>query len=820
MGTVFEKFGSNKYDNEAAVNQNFVLPLLTDLLGYSRNEVIPEKNYPAFDIPLNRRKKIRSDKLPEKQKPDFVICLENLQKPKFVLESKASKEDLKKHKPQSVSYVIGVKVNIIVVTNGIELQIFDVNNLIFEAKSIEELDLKFDILKQILSRDSQVSYTPMEIIQRIDLEQSLSKTTEQEIDEEIARKRLKISDFIFYLKNACDEFKNWQVPREFKLGDDFDFQQYPPDKLLKFQDYDPNDNSFSNLTDRKIYSLLDVEKQVNSKNIIFIGHSGIGKTTLLKYLTWVMSNECLQYQKCSIPIYIQLRNYGLNNSIENLILDSLAKRDLNISEVQFRDYLKKNEFVFLFDAYDEVKEEYLEDLRSEMEQFIDIFNHKNHRVIVTSRNIRIPRILYSSQFYVCPLDESQIQELSKQYFDSDFSKFYYEIQIKGLRTESQNTLLLTLMIFIYKKSGLIPNSKTKIIEKVVNNIKDWEEIKPKRSNFVLSWKIKTDLLSELAFTSAKEHESLSLAKEEADKIMFPIIEHYERSRDIPSGIERQSLINNLISTGIIYEKVDGISFWHTAFLEYFASISLAKKYTENVSIIEEIKPRPWWNFIIIGAAGFLNDSTAYVESILKTNLYLASSCLIESEYVDNDLVNKVRSQLILNCESSIFEVRQRGIYFLSKIDEKYPSELLFELFEKSSYTDVKQIALEKIATNKSERAKNIVYSLIDWKEELTFLEITTTQGSVAKALSNFGENEHLIIIDIWKKNTDTFTCSACREAFVDIVRKNQLTEVVKEKLYNFYLEPIDQNSLVDDKKDDLAKVIIEINDAKFIPKSK
>jgi len=705
MGIVFERFGSNKYNNEAEVNQNFIVPLLIELLGYSRNEIIPECYFPVFDAQVNRDKSRKSDKFPEKQKPDFVICIESLENPKFVVESKAPSEDLAKHEPQSRAYVIGVKVNIIVLTNGVEFRIYYVNDLIFEAKNIEELDLKLDSLKQILSRDSHIFRSSLEIVRSIDPKKSLSKTILQKIDEETNRKRLKISNFISYLDRVYDEFKNWQIPSEFQLGDDFNFQQYMPDKLLRFQNYDPNDSSFSNIKDRETYTLSDIEEKIKSKNRIFIGHSGIGKTTLLKYLTWVKSNECLKYQNTLIPVYIQLRNFGLNNSIQSLILYSFAERGLNISEVQFRDYLNKNEFLFLFDAYDEVKETYVEDLQHEIMQFLNVCKHKSHKIIITSRNIRIPRISHSSLFYVCPLDEAQIQELSKQYLGEDYSKFYYQIKIKDLQKESQNTLLLTLMIFIYKKNDFIPTSKTKIIKTVIDNIEKWEIDKPKRFEYVIPWDIKTKILSELAFESAKKRESLSLTKQETNEIMYPLIGHYERSREISYRVERQSLINNLIGTGIIYENIDGISFWHTAFLEYFASKSLAEKYIENPAILEEVKARLWWEYIIVGAAGFLNDSTQYIKNVLKTNLYLASSCLLESKSIDCDLVNKIKSELTANCESSIYEVRQRGIYFLSKIEEKYPSDLLFEILDKSPYSDVKQIALESIAKNKTEKAK-------------------------------------------------------------------------------------------------------------------
>lgn len=813
MGIILEEFGSNKYDNEAEVNQNFIVPLLR-MLGYLLTEIIPENNFPIFNVTLNRNNSPTSDKLPKNQRPDFVICLENLRNPIFVVESKAPKENLIKHGPQSRAYAIGVKVNIIVSTNGNEFLIYDVNHLIFEAKSIEELDLKFYCLKQILSKDAHKSHSPLEIIQNIDLEKSLSKTIAKINDDEAYRKKLKLSDFEFYLENVRDDFKNWQVPNEFQFGDNFDFQQFPPDELLKFQDSDPDDNSFLNIKDDVRFSLADIEEKVKSKSTIFIGNSGIGKTTLLKYITWVKSNECLHSLHSLIPIYIQLRNYGLNNSIQSLILHFFVEKGFNISEVQFHDYLKKNEFIFLFDAYDEVQEKYLEDLQRELTQFLNICNH---RVIITSRNIRVPRLSCSSLFYVRPLEKAQIQELSKQYFGDKWYQFYNEIQTKGLEVESRNTLLLTFMIFIYEKYGLVPASKTKIIKKVIDNLEKWEINKGKRFVVDLSWKFKTKLLSELAFIASKEHQSLLLTKKETDDIIFPIIEDCEKSREIPCGIERQSLINNLISTGIICENLDGISFWHTAFFEYFASMSLATKYTKNSAIIEDIKTRVWWEPIIIGAAGFLEDSSAYVESILETNLYAATLCLLESKNIDISLVNKIKSKLKSNCESSIIEIRQRGIYFLSKIEERYPSKLLFDIIIKNPYVDVKQIALEQIAITKSDQAKDIVYSLIDRNEVSTLITPTTAQGSVAKALSNFGEDEHLIIINIWKKNTDIFTSSACREALINIVRRNELSEKVKESLFDFYLEPLDKRMLAH-KKSDLAKIIIEVGDVLFIPK--
>ena len=124
--------------------------------------------------------------------------------------------------------------------------------------------------------------------------------------------------------------------------------------------------------------------------------------------------------------------------------------------------------------------------------------------------------------------------------------------------------------------------------------------------------------------------------------------------------------------------------------------------------------------------------------------------------------------------------------------------------------------MEQIARRKSDRAREIVSHFIDWNENKTSFDDTTTQGSVAKALSYFGEEEHLKIIDIWKKYPGLIVSIECREVLLNIVRRNELTKNVKETLFNFFLEP--SQLLTSYIKSDLAKVIVEIADVKFVPK--
>ncbi len=115
MGVIFEQFHSIKYENEAEVSLKFVMPLLTEHLGFSREDIKPERYYPERSVSRGK-KKISSKFFPKGQRPDFVICINDISNPKFVLESKAPGEELEKHLSQLQSYTLCVGVDLLVIT--------------------------------------------------------------------------------------------------------------------------------------------------------------------------------------------------------------------------------------------------------------------------------------------------------------------------------------------------------------------------------------------------------------------------------------------------------------------------------------------------------------------------------------------------------------------------------------------------------------------------------------------------------------------------------------------------------------------------------
>ncbi len=136
MGKLLDQFAGLKFNNEAEVSQDFILPLLQNYLGYSLNEIKPEEHYPARDLHSG----VNTEKGGSKgltHRPDFVICLDgNIDEPRFIIDSKAPSENINDHFGQLRSYANSVGRNFLMMTNGTEIKVFDVNVLLFYSDSI------------------------------------------------------------------------------------------------------------------------------------------------------------------------------------------------------------------------------------------------------------------------------------------------------------------------------------------------------------------------------------------------------------------------------------------------------------------------------------------------------------------------------------------------------------------------------------------------------------------------------------------------------------------------------------------------------------
>ena len=324
MGKIYNKFSKVELTSESSVEQKFIYPFLIEYLGYRANDIIPQRHYKTVNVPFNRNKKIPEEYLDAIAIPDYSIVDEN-EKVLFILEAKKPGEDISDYEDQLYGYAVAVRVNLIVITNGNQFDIYYGTEKIIECKSLEEIDTQFNSIKTLLHKKNQGKPPQFRIYEH---------------GKEVNQKTiisLSLSDYTEYLKRYSDLKEVITV-----LSED----------LPRITDY----NLFHFRIERNQFISLDEvisDFILHTKNNRFIlkGISGAGKTEFVNYLISYLSNLALKQESDIIPVNIELINWQNNSSIIQKIkhfinVDGIKEEDIETS-------LRDGHFVLFFDSLDE-----------------------------------------------------------------------------------------------------------------------------------------------------------------------------------------------------------------------------------------------------------------------------------------------------------------------------------------------------------------------------------------------------------------------------------------------------------------------------------
>ena len=279
------------------------------------------------------------------------------------------------------------------------------------------------------------------------------------------------------------------------------------------------------------------------------------------------AKACLRYERDLLPVLVSLGQYTSTNNLRVLILNRLTGGGANISDSDVTDLLQKRRLVLLLDAFDEVIDTHIDDVQREIESLLQDFDCT---LVMTTRHFRLPQVTLKNKFELQPLTPQKIRLFSEMYLGVDHQGFLNQITRKDLISVASNTLLLTLLVLLYRNDQDLPGSRTKVIEAIVKQLENWSRSKLNRFQQALSWEIKINMLSEMAFLSFTKGESYTLGAEDADKLMNNELDVLESSRRVPRGIRLADVHEQLADTGLIQLQKNGVSFWHRAFQEYLS----------------------------------------------------------------------------------------------------------------------------------------------------------------------------------------------------------------------------------------------------------
>lgn len=810
MGQIFDRFRSLQFHNEAEVSQNFLFPLLSEFLGYRADEILPEHLFPAF-IPQNRGHSISSDILPRKAKPDHVVVINGRDRV-LVCDSKGPDENIDDHLDQLIAYCIALRTNLLLITNGTELRVYDANALVFQAKSVEELDIGFTELHKLLNRSDAAKYTDVERIQTLDLSRSLGKDSETLQTEYHRRVAVALSDFEQYLDEVSHFFATLELATPIRQAFECGLQRFPAERLYSFQEYTGGDYSLGRPNPISYRTILQETPVVP---LLLVGESGIGKTSLLQQILLDQARACCKHDSDIVPVLVKLGHYSHSRSVLELILNALVSKGVDVSPDRLVSLLRKGRFIILLDAFDEVFEPGIPELERELQLLIN--DYSQNKIIITTRRFRLPMITPVRRYEVQPLSREKIEAFAQMYLGSDSEAFLEEITRRGLAKPASNTLLLTLLVLLYLREGELPRSRGQILQAVVGRVHEWDQHKPKRFSSPLPWKEREELLARLAFSTLSSGKSYVLDNHSVEVTLNDVLGDLESRRVIPTGLTMDQVLNGLAATGFVLRMDEGIAFWHRAFQEYFASIEVAYRVESTPSFLEKLVRLPDWEEVLPLAAFTASEPSSLVEKLLSLNVFAVAQALIEIGQTEGDVHQRTVDALITRCGSATRPIRQMAVGLLRQLEGDYADKQLYELLD-SEFVHMQKVALVEVTRRKLSDARALVFSRLDWNLPTSLGRIWEGPSGVAviEALGEFDDAEsHLQIISMWRERPDVYTHESCRNAFIKIAKRGKISDSIKQALLDFYLSD-NRSRLI--KMKGLADVLIALGDSGIVPR--
>jgi hypothetical protein len=226
----------------------------------------------------------------------------------------------------------------------------------------------------------------------------------------------------------------WQIDKEVDL-----MSFYYPSRLKVYE------------RRKVINSVLDLPYH---GNIVVQGTVGQGKSIFLRYLC---SQELTRGE--AIPVFLELRHYDGSLPLRSLVLEALRTLRLEMDDELLDVFAERGRLTLLLDAFDEVDEEHVGSVISQLEELSK--RYERLRIIVTSRpDSGIEKSAHFRVFQLAPLESDELAPVIERLTGS--AKLAHEIatavrkSAAGISSLLTTPLMVTLLVFTYKAEQRVP----------------------------------------------------------------------------------------------------------------------------------------------------------------------------------------------------------------------------------------------------------------------------------------------------------------------------------------------------------------------------
>jgi GTPase SAR1 family protein len=308
--------------------------------------------------------------------------------------------------------------------------------------------------------------------------------------------------------------------------------------------------------------------------VTIIGDAGSGKSTLMKhlFLNSIRSNY-------AIPVLLELRYLNeFNDDFTQYIIKKTLDLDIAKNGEALEKLLRKGNFVFFLDGYDELKTSRKRMIIESISDFVTKYN-KNDYIITSRPYSDIEQFPTFTNMLLKPLSRTDIPKFVAKQLNNDVEatdKINQSIEISSkeniyVKEFFVNPLLLTLYILAYQVNPSVPDKKFLFYRRVVSALFSEHD---SRSKFGFTHELTSELVHEqiedilkafcfLSFFEAKYEWDIDYINEKFDAIKSKYRLCFKNS----------ALIDDLkvaVALWIVEDNGD-YTFAHRSLQEYFAA---------------------------------------------------------------------------------------------------------------------------------------------------------------------------------------------------------------------------------------------------------
>lgn len=795
MGIISNRFANKTYDNEAAVEQNFIYPLLKEFLGFREENIVPKDRYNVMDaFPINREKEASIELLKRSGTPDFTI-VDDFNQPLFVVESKGPNEDLSEFTHQYQAYCAAKRVNFILVTNGKQLIIYNVNYILIQCDNIEQIDRKFSYIEKLLHKNSQ-NIPPLQRMRQIDFEEGASSIIQ-----------LTLTDFQPYLE------------RQVSFSDTITVLKEEFTSRIEYECY-----NFKSSEDTSITYQFLMEQIQNSPEKFFIlkGDSGIGKTLFSKFLIRHFSNLALEGKCEFIPILLNLGTWRSNSDLIRWIYEKFNESHLN--EGNINNSLHRGNFLIIFDAFDEVDYNLRVSFLKDFFHFKEIYP-SNKMLFMMKTGITEQKLEKDAKiFFMEPPKYSDLSNYIKMNLDIEIDQFILELRSNNLIKIAEHPLFLNYIIIYKKKFGKFPNSKFTILNDLVQNY--FEGHLGRKFVGVEVTHIQ-QILPLIAFEMVIELKTLKLEQQQFRSIIYRIISDLKESFAIPEEIDADIISDFLVTHNLITIENGLYYFWHHILLDYVCALAFAEKINSKNLIIPLAELFKWSNVnntIILSFPLISNEE--FKNELKYKNIFLYMDSILEKPKLKDEDINFI-SQILLKKVKSRFRLIREITWTIIQKFLKFlenPEQFLITIIDQTTRGEVVNWALLELGNLKTETAMKFLLTFNDFDYETDWLD-KPIKGYLLLALSNFDDQEvqDKIMTAVEKEWEGIQYLYFITNAIKNVLYRGSLSQQSFERILKLFETPeeyeiYNKYHLNFQIREFLEDIIIQYNDSTIVPR--